>query len=76
MVDIKIEDRGADALVRALTREGRNWLQKHVTDGHDSAQGFVAGNSSIPDIVASAQGDGVVVRVKYGCVSGCDQAVL
>lgn len=69
MVDIIIEDRGADALVRALTREGQDWLEKHVTDGHDSAQGFVAGNSSIPEIVASAQGDGVAVLVKYGCVS-------
>lgn len=65
MVDIRIENRGRDALVRALTRLGRDWLETQVSC---EITGIVD-NAAMPDIVASAQADGIVVRVDFSDVS-------
>ncbi len=65
MVDIRIEDRGADAHVRPLTQLGRAWLDRHLRRGSESESAVVVKHGAIPDIVAAAQGDGVVVRVAY-----------
>jgi hypothetical protein len=63
LLDILIEDRGTGALLKPLTRRGRQWVEQHVDSERESEGVKVIDSADAAPLAAAAKGDGMTVRI-------------